>query len=724
MERDIIRIKDRFYILATSSRVDARTQVLKEGDTFGVFDRFGDIHTTIGQGEQGIYHTDTRFVSTLELLLEGTRPLLLSSTVKEKNDLLTVDLTNTDICRGGELCLRRGDVHIFRSKFFWKGVCYERVRIINYGNRAVSTKFGFRFDADFLDIFEVRGVKREKRGRILGREVKDERTVVISYKGRDGIIRRTIFEADPVPTSIKPGQMEFELLLEPMKVNIIYLTISLVVDDRKVEKLSYESAFTTAQDSIRRSFEGFCEVETSNTQFNSWLSRSVSDLHMLITDTEHGLYPYAGIPWYATCFGRDGIITAFESLWINPDIARGVLRYLAYTQAREFDEKRDAQPGKIVHEVRKCEMANTGEVPFGRYYGSVDATPLFIVLAKAYYDRTGDVEFIESIWENIELALRWLDEYGDVDGDGFIEYARKSSKGLINQGWKDSFDSVFHADGELAEGPIALCEVQGYAYWARLSVAALAMETGRTGLAIREEKKAYELKKRFEERFWSDELSTYVLALDGKKRACMVNASNPGHTLASGIVSQERAGILAKTLLRDELFSGWGIRTVSAMEKRYNPMSYHNGSVWPHDNAMIAYGLAKYGFKDEVIRIFHGLFEASSYMDFNRMPELFCGFTKRPEAGPTIYPVACSPQAWASATVFLMLQASLGMRFDVKSARVEFHYPQLPEFLHHVEIKNLKVGPAVIDLLLRRHPDDVGINVLRKAGDIEVVVYK
>jgi glycogen debranching enzyme len=369
-------------------------------------------------------------------------------------------------------------------------------------------------------------------------------------------------------------------------------------------------------------------------------------------------------------------------------------------------------------------MAALGEIPFGRYYGSVDATPLFVLLAGAYHERTGDRDFVESIWPNVEAALGWIDTHGDADGDGFVEYFRRSADGLGNQGWKDSHDAVFHADGALAQGPIALCEVQGYVYGAKRAAAALASALDRTRRAEELHEQARALRARFEEAFWCEELDTYALALDGDKRPCRVRTSNAGHCLLTGIVSPERARRVARTLLGPDSFSGWGVRTVAATEARYNPMSYHNGSVWPHDNALIACGLARYGLKEEVLRIMAGLFDASLFVDLHRLPELFCGFVRRPGEGPTLYPVACAPQTWAAAAVFLLLQACLGVTVSAPEGRVCFSYPVLPPFLKEVQVRNLRVGGATVDLLLLRHGQDVGINVLRREGRVEITMVK
>jgi glycogen debranching enzyme len=401
-----------------------------------------------------------------------------------------------------------------------------------------------------------------------------------------------------------------------------------------------------------------------------------------------------------------------------------VLAYLAGTQANEVVPEQDAEPGKILHETRSGEMATLGEMPFGRYYGSVDATPLFVILAGAYFERSGDRQCVETVWPNVEAALQWLDRYGDRDGDGFVEYERQSTNGLIHQGWKDSDDAIFHADGSLAHGPIALCEVQGHVYAARRAAATLAAELGHSDRSAELMSQAESLRVRFEQAFWCEELSTYAVALDSDKRPCRVRTSNAGQCLFSGIASPERARRVARTLLAPDSFSGWGVRTLSASERRYNPMGYHTGAVWPYDNALIAWGLSRYALGEKALEIFSGQFEAGTYFDLHRMPELFCGFAQEPGEGPVLYPVACAPQAWSAASVFLLLQACLGLEINGSEAKIYFNRPQLPASLGELRIHNLEVAGATVDLALVRHEQDVGVNVLRREGDVQIMVVK
>jgi glycogen debranching enzyme len=714
---DIIRLTDNYYIVATASTTD-EVRVLKQGDSFGVFGRSGDIEST-GLGEQGIYHEGTRFLSLLAFRLGNLRPFLLSSTIKKDNLLFTANLTNPDVYVDGTVVLRRGDLHIFRTKFIWQEACFETLELINYSLLPVELFFTLQFDTDFADIFEVRGIKRGARGRRLPDEITGSR-VALGYEGLDGVVRRSEIEFLPAPEKLSASEAYFHRILSPGKQESFEITYAFNIDHRRPTRRSLSTAFAEAAAAIDTCKVDECRVETSNHEFNLWLERSAADLHMMFTRTAHGLYPYAGVPWFSTPFGRDGIITALSFLWINPRVAKGVLGYLAAYQATEVIPEKDATPGKILHEARRGEMAALDEIPFGCYYGSTDATPLFVMLAGAYYDRTGDLEFIKSIWPQIIAALEWLDKYGDVDGDGFVESARQSSRGLVQQGWKDSWDSISHEDGTLPQGPIALCEVQAYAYSAKQAGARLAGSLGDVGRANALFDQASSLKKRFNEVFWCEPLATYAIALDHEKRPCRVAASNAGHCLFTGIASEEYARRVADRLLSEDCFSGWGVRTLSGKEVRYNPMAYHNGSIWPHDNAIVAAGLANYGLKDETNRIMTGLFDASVFFDLHRLPELFCGFPQREGEGPTLYPAACAPQAWAAASVFLLLQACLGLSIDAIGSQITFAKPLLPPFLDEIHIKDLRVGQGSLDLVIDRTFQ--GIGVKRREGDANIVI--
>jgi glycogen debranching enzyme len=711
-----------FYIPATASLQERRPRTLKHGDTFGVFDHYGDI--VAGEGSpEGLYHRDTRYLSGLQLLINERRPMLLSSTVQDNNVLLTADLTNPDFFdAAGRLQLPKDTIHIVRAKFIWQRCAYERLAVRNFGDRAHDIRLTLLFQADFADLFEVRGHPRRARGRITA-ALQEAPAIVFTYHGLAGDLSRTVVQFAPQPAALDVGEAIFELSLKPYERRSLFLAVA--CDDSPPVEPGSERFFVAlrqARRALRTSSSRAAAVATSHEILNEVVRRSIADLYMLVTDTPHGPYPYAGIPWFCTAFGRDGIITAMQLLWLDPAIARGVLKFLAATQATEQRPEADAEPGKILHETRQGEMARLGEVPFGLYYGSVDATPLFVMLAGMYYERTGDLETIRTIWPNLQAALRWIAEWGDRDGDGFVEYAARSERGLSNQGWKDSEDSVFHADGRLAEGPIALCEVQGYVFAAKRHAARLASALGMGPLAETLRAEAAALRERFDGAFWCADIATYALALDGAKRPCRVRTSNAGQVLLSGIASPRRAALVADGLMDRDFFSGWGIRTVAESEARYNPMSYHNGSVWPHDNALIALGLAHYGLSDHVVRLFRGMFDAASYMDLRRLPELFCGFRRIAGKGPTFYPVACSPQAWASATPFAFLQACLGLSFDPAGERVRFRQPRLPEFLDQVVIRKLRVGDSQFDIMLRRYGSEVSVNVLDRRGDGRIAI--
>jgi glycogen debranching enzyme len=711
-----------FSVLATAPASRPR-RALKHGDTFIVTDNFGDIGATAG-GTDGLYHADTRFLSHLELSLNGSQPLLLGSNARDDNTLLAVDLTNPDYYdgAGAQIVLQKDIVHIARTMFLWNGSAYQRFAVRNHGDRPLALQIVLHFDSDFADLFEVRGLQRPRRGTV-SRSVIGPDQALLSYLGLDNVTRRTLLTFHPAPSEISPSKVSYRLVLAPGESKPIFLAVSCNAEPG-YRPAPFLRGLLAAHRELRAQSRGVATVETSNELFNEILCRSAADLAMLVTETPQGAYPYAGIPWYSTTFGRDGIITALQMLWCNPGLARGVLRRLAALQAKTTNAASDAEPGKILHEMRAGEMAALGEVPFALYYGSVDSTPLFVLLAGLYFERTGDERTLRELWPAIEAALSWIDGPGDRDKDGFVEYFRQTDKGLANQGWKDSHDAIFHADGRMATGPIALAEVQGYVFAAKQLAARCAERLGHTELARRLEGEAERLAERFDEAFWCPELETYALALDGDKQPCRVRTSNAGQVLFSGIARGDRASLVADGLINPRFFSGWGIRTVARGEVRYNPMSYHNGSIWPHDNALIALGLARYGLKRPVAQITRGLFEAATYMDLRRLPELFCGFQRERRRGPTLYPVACAPQAWASATVFSLIEALLGLEFRPATHEIFLRNPQLPQFLDEVILRNLQVGGSSADLKVSRHGEEVSLAVLRARGPIQASVIQ
>lgn len=712
-----------FYIPATSSLLERRPRTLKHGDTFGVFDHYGNIAAGL-RSPEGLFHRDTRYLSDLRLLINGDWPLLLSSTVQDNNAQMSADLTNSDSFDGRTLVLARDVVHVVRTKFLWQSASYERFGIRNFDAAPQHISLAIHFAADFADIFEVRGHRRERRGEITTSVAPD--SVVYTYHGLDGVLRRSVIRFEPEPVAIDETSALFELDLAPNDLTSIFCTVACEANTGGEPSGDRPRRFVTCLQAARRALRASTAratgVTTSSDAFDEVLRRSVADLYMLITDTPHGPFPYAGIPWFATAFGRDAIITAIQTLWIDPAIARGVLRYLAATQAREVRPEADAEPGKILHETRAGEVSQLGEVPFALYYGSVDSTPLFVMLAGLYLARTDDRALMWELWPSIEAALGWIDRQEEASPERFLSYGRARKEGLANQGWKDSADSIFHADGTLAQSPIALCEVQGYVYAARRQAASIATAIGAPERARALEEQALALQQRFEEVFWCEEIGTYALALDGEGAPCRVRSSNAGHLLMTRICAPDRARCVADQLMSHAFFSGWGIRTIAVGEARYNPMSYHNGSVWPHDNALIGIGFAEYGLKEHLLRLFSGVIATAAYMDLRRLPELFCGFRRVPGKGPTFYPVSCAPQAWASVVPFALLQASLGLRIDAAGAAVHFHKPRLPEFLDEVVLRSLAIGESRLDLLLRRYGTDVSVNVLSRQGPAQAAI--
>lgn len=714
-----------FFIAATTSLQERRPRTLKHGDSFVLFDSNGDVFASPTTPE-GLFFGDTRHLSRWQLTIGGLRPLLLSSVARDDNASLAVDLTSADLFDGDELALAKNTLHVSRTVFLFDGACHERLAIRNYGDRSARFTVGLRFAADFADLFEIRGRVRPKRGTIKPQRL-DDCTVRFSYDGIDDVIRTTEIEFDRPPMELSTEGALFEFDLDAHARTSLFIRIKLDGGRREAERPAWNSrayfdTIRAARRELRRATARITTVRTSNDLFNELLCRSTADLYMLLTETGCGPYPYAGVPWFSTAFGRDGLITAMQMLAIDPSIAQGVLRFLAKEQATSFDPEADAEPGKILHERRDGEMARLKEVPFGHYYGSIDSTPLFVMLAGMYYARTGDLPTIRAIWPNIEAAIGWMDEHGDRDGDGFVEYGRRNDQGLVNQGWKDSYDSVFDAQGHLAEGPIALIEVQAYVYAAKHSAAEMAHALGREVDAARLRHDAKRLAERINEAFWMPEAGFYAIALDGQKRRLPPISSNAGHALFAGVASREQAAQVAERLLSPSMFSGWGIRTIAQGEPRYNPMSYHNGSIWPHDNALIALGFARYGLAREAMSVLTAIFEASVYVDQSRLPELYCGFHRQARRGPVAYPVACAPQAWAAASPFALLQACLGLHFDQARRVIRLIRPRLPHFIDEVKLTNLTLKDASVDLILRRHGDEVTVTLTNRRGEVDVRV--
>jgi glycogen debranching enzyme len=673
---------------------------LKDADTFLLADALGDI-----QGhDDGLFASDTRILSRLEMDVAGRRPSLLGAAISQDNTVFTSHLTNRPLAALGELSIPKGVIHIERCRFLWSSRVYERLRLTNFSGVEARVPLTLCFAADFADIFEVQGHRRARRGELLSPRVQQS-AVLLAYRGLDDRLRTTEIRFSLTPTHLAAGEARFSFDLRRGEVAQLFLEIG--ADSAAPPSAErFNGALQDLNASMQQRIAEGARIDSSGRLFSAWTDRSRADLALLTTPLATGPYPYAGIPWFATQFGRDAIITALQTLWLNPPLAAGVLRFLALTQAREESAFRDSEPGKIMHEMRRGEMAVLHEVPFRQYYGGVDTTPLFVMLAGAYAQRTGDYALIEQIWANLLAATAWIERRLDRSAGGFIDYARGADTGLVNQGWKDSQDSIFHADGALPRGPVAVVEVQGYAYAALSAMAALAAARGDDAASERWRLRARQLAAAIEERFWIEPMKFYAIALDGDGTPCQVRASNAGHLLYCGVPDPQRAALVAAELLSERFATGWGIRTLAEGEARYNPMSYHNGAIWPHDTALCAAGIARYLGRRPLVQILSGLFEAATQFTM-RLPELFCGFARVAGQAPTPYPVACLPQAWACGSVFMLLQACLGVRIDGARKEVHVEAPQLPIGIEELAIRALPVGDACIDLEFQRIGNEV-----------------
>jgi glycogen debranching enzyme len=700
----------------------SKTLAVKEGETFLYSDLEGNLDHG-GDYGLGLYSKDTRFLSHFRMTVSGRDPVLLSSS-SERAYMSYVDLTNPDLYEGDVLTVPQQTLNIRRIRAI-NGRLFERVRVKNYNAFAVSIDLEFVFGADFADIFEVRGMLQEQHAPPEDPAVVDGR-VEFGVDGLDHVrrITRIAFGAQPdsLTTSGRLVTAIFRVHLGPYQTKLVGMTIEPVIGN--VEPPGAD--FDVAVHELRRSYEEWeresTQIVTDNELFNQLLDRSLRDLRALYTQTGGGNILAAGIPWYVTVFGRDALIASHQLLMVNSRPAREALELLAAHQGTEVNDWRDEQPGKILHEVRQGELAGAGVVPHTPYFGSVDSTPWFVLLYAQHLRWTGDLAFAEHLLPAVESALTWIDRYGDLDGDGFVEYLSRSPRGIRNQGWKDSHDSMVHADGRIAEPPIALSEVQGYVYLAKTRMADVYRVLGRIEDSHRLQDQADLLKLRFNEAFWMEDEKYFAAALDADKRQIRTVMSNPGHGLYCDIVDEDKAVALAKRLLAPDMFSGWGIRTMSKAAAAYNPMSYHNGSVWPHDNALIAAGLKRYGFARSTNRVATALFDAAIQADYLRLPELFCGFTRRTPNRPVSYPVACSPQAWAAGSPFLMLQALLGISARAHENLLTVNKPHLPTWLNTVEVRNLAVGDSRISLVFRREGEITSFSLLSREGDLRVVM--
>ncbi|HET7812433.1 MAG TPA: glycogen debranching N-terminal domain-containing protein [Steroidobacteraceae bacterium] len=689
-----------------------RLHALKHDDCSGLFNEIGDIDAE-ARTESGLYRSGVRYLSRLTLTVAGLRPLLLAASPREDNVLLSVNLTNPDV-RGdaGRIVLPRGTLHITRSRFIWAGVCYEMIKVRNFALSTVAVELVVRFGCDFENIIDVRAQRRVDAGRARFERVERD-SVTQGYLGADEVVRETVVDCHTTPDAISSDALRYRLQIGSRGEKTIALAFGCRTASQPVQITTYARALAAAEELARNEGRPRCQVHSSDTSFNLWLQRSVADIGMMLTATPHGRIPVAGLPWLDACFGRDAIIVALQTLWLWPDIARNVLRYLAATQSADSFAVNGAEPGKILNEARGGDVAPN-------YFG-VDTTPLFVLLAGAFYARTADLEFIAELWPSISAALTWMDVYGDIDGDGFVESRVRAGWPAVN-GWKSSPDSVFHADGRVAQGPLALCEVQGYVYGARLGAARIARSLGEMPRAIALVEAAQALQAKFNSAFWCPDIESFAVALDGDKQPCRVRTSNPGHCLYTGIAHAEHGRQLIAGFGDEQMFSGWGVRTVAESELRFNPMSYHNGAVWPHDNSLLAAGAARYDDKTFALRILNAQFEAAQGFDLLRLPELFCGFRRRGRELPLLSPVACSPQAGSAGATFLLLQSVLGIAIDALDRQIVLAHPVMPEGFEEIRVRNLSVGEASVDFTVRRHGGSVSASVERREGKIDLVI--
>jgi glycogen debranching enzyme len=722
----VVKVGPDYYVLASSPASRRTSQVLANGRSFAVFEAAGDIVDSPLEA-LGFFNSDTRHLSRFELRIARAAPYFLSSGLSDDRAQFRATLTNADLGeRGSPNWLPPNSIGVDRGWVLNGVALYHHVTLRNYVRAAVEIEIDFFYGVDFADVFEVRGLRRARRGHMLNPSVDGSR-VELRYQGLDNATRSTEILFDCAPNQIDAQRAVFVLRLEPgenRKLECRIMAGGTLLSARATHRASnFRAAVEERQSELSRLRDGWAGISASNNEFASMIRRAVVDLTSIVTHADGGgAFIMAGVPWFATLFGRDSIITALSILPFHPEIAAGTLRTLAGLQGTAVDDTRDEQPGKIVHEIRNGEMAATGEVPFGRYYGSVDATPLFLWLYGRCVESTGDLELANRLWPNAERAIEWIERWGDRDRDGYVKYMRETPRGLANQGWKDSADAIFHHDGELARPPIALAEVQGYVYAACMSVASVAALLGHGHVADRLVARASALKRSFERDFWLDREGMIALAVDADGRPCRVMASNGAHCLATGLVDGERAAAMCRRLLADDMYSGWGIRTLSRNEPRYNPMSYHNGSVWAHDNAMAALGLARAGDRAGVVKVLEGLFDACTQLNTSSLPELFCGFGREPGLGPVPYPVACYPQAWSAASVFMILQAMLGMRVLGFERRVVVDAPLIPSWSDWISIDGLRVGDGRVSFVLRRSPNGATIEVKKNSGDVRVEI--
>jgi glycogen debranching enzyme len=589
-----------------------------------------------------------------------------------------------------------------------------------------------RFRAGFEDVFEIRGLVREVKGKLYRPRWQDG-ALCFMYQGGDGLLRSLAIAFDPAPHDAKGTTVRFHLALDPGEVRVFRLCLAVSESEERSGVAAARANIRRELPRVARLYASECEewmtreteIRSDSEVLNRVMRQSLMDLHMLKTTIGGGEFFAAGIPWFATLFGRDSLITSLQTLAYGPDTAKDSLRLLARHQGVRVSAWRDEEPGKILHELRVGELARMNRIPHTPYYGTIDATPLFLVLLSREAYWTGDLSLFEELRPQVEKALEWIDRFGDAAGDGYVTYVSNRDKGLINQGWKDSGDAIVTDDGRFAEPPIALVEVQGYAYMAKMAIADLYDRTEEPERAALLREEARELRRSFNRDFWLEHEGCYALALEAGGRPCRVVSSNAGHALWAGIADEDKAQRVVHRMMQPDLFNGWGIRTLSNRERRYNPMGYHLGTVWPHDNSLIAAGFRRYGFDEAALRLFSGLLDAAVEFEEYRLPELFTGFAREDSGMPVPYPVACHPQAWAAGAIPYLIETLLGLTPEGFDGRLRVVRPCLPEFIGRLEIRHLRVGKGSADLLFTRDAEgQVEVTVLDIAGTLEVDVER
>jgi len=660
----------------------------------------------------GLFRSDTRYLNLYMLKLNDMPLIPLSFT--RKGYIANISLTNPELKNNGQT-IPEGTLHILRTMFISTNF-YEKMFIKNTNGFPVKLKLLLSYDTDFKDIFEVKGISLHRKGLRAIIEGEEGKNIILRYEGLDNVIRRTEFYFKPTP-EIYWDTAIFDLDIAPYETREIDVEVVMTLGGVPVIRQEYVEAKKEIEESYDRWQRGLTQISTDSDVMNNVIETCILDLRSLIINTKKDLLvPAAGIPWYDTIFGRDSLITCFQTLMLNPSLSASTLRFLTLYQGTKVDTWTDEQPGKILHEIREGELANLHHIPHTPYYGTVDATLLYLILLSEYYRWTGDLKVLSDLRLSAEAAVKWIDNYGDIDKDHFVEYIRLSERlGLQNQGWKDSHNSVVFADGTLAVPPIAMSEVQGYTYDAKRRFAELYPDEDYSKKLLSE---SAPLRDQYNDVFWLADKNYYAEALDKDKRKVNSITSNPCHGFWSGILSAPRADIMAKRIMEPDMYSGWGIRTLASSEVAYDPQSYHNGSVWPHDNSIIAWGLKKYGYSDEANTVITSLIEASKHFDY-RLPELFCGYPRKDDESPVIYHSTCSPQAWASGSIILFIQTMLGLCPDAPN-NVLYVKPTLPEWIKLVTIKNMVVGGEKISIEFRRVNGATTFETIGKTGKIRI----